>query len=176
MSLWGLHWGTAFSRCVLLRETFCSSSSVRPLAGTELEQFLAECISDVRRDITLRWSQEQETASRHAKRRTTHEATIANFEAADRQKVMELLLSQERVIKCAPFPDVRASQRVPGAIFREPRETALILHATSRTFSVARETALAISTLAQRVRSLCRCCANRAARAICTGREHVRAA
>ena len=130
----------------------------------------------MRRDITLRWSQEQETASRHAKRRTTHEATIANFEAADRQKVMELLLSQERVIKCAPFPDVRASQRVPGAIFREPRETALILHATSRTFSVARETALAISTLAQRVRSLCRCCANRAARAICTGREHVRAA
>ena len=73
---------------------------------TELEGFLAQCVQDVRQEIGRR--RQGELASRHG--RPSSAASVggaaggrqpgySDFDESDRSKVMEMLLSQERVIK-----------------------------------------------------------------------------
>ena len=72
---------------------------------TELEQFLAQCIQDVRQEIGRQ--RQGEAISRHGRPpsappsqgRNSLAGSYAEFDEHDRKKVMEMLLSQERVIK-----------------------------------------------------------------------------
>jgi hypothetical protein len=71
---------------------------------TELEGFLAQCVQDVRQEIGRR--RQSDSASRHG--RPSSAASVggagggrqpgySDFDESDRSKVMEMLLSQERV-------------------------------------------------------------------------------
>eukprot|EP01029_Cantina_marsupialis_P009582 TRINITY_DN22244_c0_g1_i1.p1 TRINITY_DN22244_c0_g1~~TRINITY_DN22244_c0_g1_i1.p1 ORF type:complete len:389 (-),score=91.17 TRINITY_DN22244_c0_g1_i1:133-1299(-) len=55
---------------------------------TELEKFLRECVDDVRSNI----------ARRRARAQNLEDVPLGDFSADDRQRVLELLLSQERVV------------------------------------------------------------------------------
>lgn len=66
---------------------------------SELEGFLAQCVQDVRQEIGRR--RQGELSSRHGRPASAASAGpgYSEFDESDRSKVMEMLLSQERVIK-----------------------------------------------------------------------------
>ncbi len=68
---------------------------------TELEQFLRQCIEDTRREIALRRNAGvpgATTNSEHGLAAAAAGIPLNEFDEKDREHVMELLLSQERVI------------------------------------------------------------------------------
>lgn len=72
-----------------LRETYHKSLEER----SQLENFLRQCIQDTKREIARRQRiQSNQPVSESAIKK------ISNLQEADGEKVMELLLSQERVI------------------------------------------------------------------------------
>merc|ERR1711988_995676 len=71
-----------------LRATYHKSLEER----SELEKFLRICIQDTKQEIARR----QKIQSGHAVSESS--IKISDFQEADRERVMELLLSQERVI------------------------------------------------------------------------------
>jgi hypothetical protein len=76
------------------------TAHVNELANrTELEAFLRQCIEDVKKEIQRRRAEMLASINR-AKNGggNVDEVSLADFSAADRERVMELLLSQERVI------------------------------------------------------------------------------
>jgi len=76
------------------------TAHVNELANrTELEAFLRQCIEDVSKEISRRRAEMLSNINR-SKHSTgvEEEVLLEKFSAADRERVMELLLSQERVI------------------------------------------------------------------------------
>jgi len=68
---------------------------------TELEAFLRQCIEDVKKEISRRRAEMMANMNRSKHgggASTVEEISLGDFSAADRERVMELLLSQERVI------------------------------------------------------------------------------
>lgn len=70
---------------------------------TELEIFLHQCIEDVKHDISRRRKQLMTGGKPtfppvHGSQKQEEDIPLASFTSADRERVMELLLSQERVI------------------------------------------------------------------------------
>jgi len=68
---------------------------------TELEAFLRQCIEDVKKEITRRRAEmlgNMNRAKHGSMGGTAEEVALGDFSPADRERVMELLLSQERVI------------------------------------------------------------------------------
>jgi len=80
---------------------------------TELEAFLRQCIDDVKVEIGRRRNEMNTVLG------SEHEATaLLEFSAADRERVMELLLSQERVINLLydkTFPARRPTAQIAPA-------------------------------------------------------------
>lgn len=76
------------------------TAHVNELANrTELEAFLRQCIEDVKKEIQRRRAEMLASINRakHGQG-NLDEVSLGDFSAADRERVMELLLSQERVI------------------------------------------------------------------------------
>jgi len=80
------------------------TAHVNELANrTELEAFLRQCIEDVKKEISRRRGEMLASMNRSkhgggSSMSVEDEISLESFSAADRERVMELLLSQERVI------------------------------------------------------------------------------